>query len=126
MYLTYDRYKELGGQIPQEQYPLYAARADAIITRMTHGRIRQENPVRACVQYAAFALAEAIHTDVHQGADGREIASVSNDGVSVAYVSGGLSGAAEQIQRYTSVARAYLEYETDANGVFLLYAGVDA
>ena len=74
----------------------------------------------------AFALAEAIHADVRQGADGREIASVSNDGVSVAYVSGGLSGAAEQIQRYTSVARAYLEYETDANGVFLLYAGVDA
>ena len=63
---------------------------------------------------------------MRQGADGRESTSVSNDGVSIAYASGGLSGAAEQIQRYTSVVRAYLEYETDANGVFLLYAGVDA
>ena len=77
------------------------------------------------MQYAAFALAEAIHADVRQGADGREIACQQRRGM-VAYASGGLSGAAEQIQRYTSVARAYLEYETDANGVFLLYAGVDA
>lgn len=126
MYLTYDQYEELGGQTPEEQYPIYAARADAIITRMTHGRIRNETPVRPCVQYAAFALVEAMYGDAQQGADGREIASVSNDGVSITYASGGLAGASAQAQRYASIVRASLEWETDANGTFLLYAGVDA
>lgn len=126
MYLTYDQYKDLGGQIPEAAYEIYAARADAIITRMTHGRIRNEDPVRACVRYAAYALTEAIYDDVRQGADGRAITSVSNDGVSVSYASGSLPAAAEQMQRYTGIARLYLEFETDANGVYLLYAGVDA
>lgn len=126
MYLTYEQYTQLGGQIPEAEYPIYSARADAIITRMTHGRIRQEEPVRACVRYAAYALTEAIYSDVRQGADGREITSVSNDGYSVAYANRGLSAAAEQAQRYTHIARSYLEFETDSNGVFLLYAGVDA
>ena len=125
-YLTFFEYKSMGGAIAEESaFMRHNARAYAIITRMTHGRILNESPVRDAVKYATFDLINAINTDVLGGSDGREIASASNDGVSVSYVSGGSNAAAAIAQRYSAIVRQYLEYETDKNGTLLLYAGVD-
>lgn len=127
MYLTYKDYLSMGGEIPDAAlFDRYAARADAMLSRMTHGRIEGEAPVRPCVQYAALALIDAMHADAQSGAEGRELTSMSNDGVSVTYAGGSGTGAAQSAQRYTGIARQYLEWETDRNGTPLLYAGVDA
>lgn len=127
MYLTYDEYYDMGGAMTDEDaYARHAARADAIINRMTHGRIKDESPVRPCAMYAAFALIEAMHSDSIAASDGREIASMTNDGMSVTYTNGGSSATIERNKRYAGIVREYLEYETDANGTLILYAGVDA
>ena len=124
--LTYAEYKEMGGNIDESNFNRHIARASATITRMTHGRILNESPVRDSVKYAAFDLVNAICVDAQAGADGREIAAMSNDGISVTFATGGQSGAISAAQRYAAIVRGYLESETDANGTMLLYAGVDA
>lgn len=127
MILDFDTYAELGGAITDEMiYARISARAESIIHRITHGRILNESPVRENVQYAAFDMIEAIYADMQNGTDGREIESMSNDGVSVNYVSNGGTAAQERTNRYAGIARPYLDFETDANGTPLLYAGVDA
>ena len=120
MYLTQRQFENMGGaEMDDVVYNRYAAHADAVIDRMTHGRIKSEETVRANVQYAAFVLITAMVSD---GANnGREITSVSNDGVSVSYASG---TAANPQQRYANIARTYLENE-EIDGVSILYAGVD-
>lgn len=124
-YLTYYEYKEMGGTIPDVlAFERYLTRAAGLITRMTHGRVLNEKPTRNAVKYAAFDLVNIIQNDVQNGADGREIASMSNDGMSITYASGASKAAAANEQRYCSVVRQYLAWETDANGTPLLYAGV--
>ncbi len=123
MYLGHDAYLEMGGGIADANvYARYAARADSIIDRMTHGRIRDETPVRPCVQYAAFALAESLRADAE---DGREATGMSNDGVSVSYASSG-NAAMDRARRHAAIVSEYLQYETTEDGTPLLYAGVDA
>lgn len=120
MYLTQRQFENMGGaEMDDVIYNRYAAHADAVIDRMTHGRIKNEETVRANVQYAAFDLIAAMVSD--DAYNGREIASVSNDGVSVSYAS---STVASQQQRYANIARVYLENE-EIDGVSILYAGVD-
>lgn len=126
-YLTHYEYERMGGTITDALvFDRYMSRASAIITRMTHGRILNESPVRSAVKNAAFDLVSVIHADALNGADGREIAAMSNDGMSVTYVHNASNAAAATAQRHSSIVRGYLDWETDANGVPLLYAGVDA
>lgn len=84
----------------------------------------------ALVQNCAFELIELMAGEEELGsvAQGRDVASVSNDGVSVSFASGG-SGAASSANsqaRYMSIIRQWLDGATDANGVHVLYGGVDA
>lgn len=126
-YLTYYEYESMGGTISEEfVFDRCMSRASAIINRMTHGRVLNESPVRTAVKNAAFDLVCAVYGDTQNGADGREIASMSNDGMSVSYIPGASNAAAAIAQRYSSIVRQYLEWETTENGVPLLYAGVDA
>ena len=126
MYLEHAIYREMGGTIQEEHvYARYAERADNIISRMTHGRIRDETPVRPCVQYAAYALIEAMRADDAEGVSGREAVAMSNDGMSVTYASSG-NASVDRARRYAAIVSDYLEFEVDANGTPLLYAGVDA
>jgi hypothetical protein len=123
-YLTFKEYTGMGGSITDAAaFNRCILRATATISRMTHNRVADETPVRPAVQYAAFDLVNAIYADGQNGAEGREIASMSNDGVSVSFVDGGCATAA---QRHSAIVRSYLEHETDRNGTLLLYAGVDA
>ena len=123
MYLEHEAYLEMGGSIAEEGvYKRYAARADSIIDRMTHGRIRDETPVRPCARYAAFAL---ISNMCAEAEDGREAVSMANDGVSVSYASSG-NAAIDRARRYAAIVSDYLQYEEDESGTPLLYAGVDA
>lgn len=120
MYLTQRQFENMGGaEMDDVIYNRYAAHADAVIDRMTHGRIKDEETVRSNVQYAAFDLITAMVSD--SANNGHEVASVSNDGVSVTYASG---AATSPQRRYANIVRDYLENE-EIDGVSILYAGVD-
>lgn len=126
MYLTYDEYAGMGGGAPESAFPRLEARARAQLDRITFGRICGEDPVRENVKYCMFDLIGAIEAEDAMGslAAGREIASMSNDGVSVSFSSGGSGGARSAAARYTAIAHDWLATETTACGIPLLYAGV--
>lgn len=127
-YLTINDYIDLNGRESEpENFELLELRARQLIDRATHGRIRSESPVRQPVRMAMVELIDAIHADRLSDAEhgGREVSAVSNDGVSVSYVSGSQNDSS-RMTRYSAIIRMWLEPEVTASGVPLLYAGVDA
>lgn len=125
MYLTYDEYENMGGSAAEDLYPRLEAKARAQLNRVTFGRIVGEKPVRENVKYCMFDLISAIEADEGMGGltIGREVASMSNDGVSVSFTASG-SGGGTSAARYTAIVRSWLADETTACGIPLLYAGV--
>ena len=127
MYLTYDEYMDMGGGAQESAFPRLEAKARARLDLITFGRLVYEKPVRESVRFCMFDMINAIEADESLGATaaGREIASMSNDGVSVAFVPGSSSGGAKAASsRYAAIAKAWLANEVTACGVPLLYAGV--
>ena len=122
MYLTYSEYVGMGGTQPKSVFERFNTRAQALISRATHRRVETEQPVRPSVRYAAFDIVSAMISDADSGADTHEVASVSNDGVSVTYA---VSGKGPSV-RYSRILRDYLSDEVDVNGTPLMYMGVDA
>ena len=130
-YLDQAEYLEMGGTIPEDdelRYQRLESRASHAIDRATHGRIKGEKPVRNAVKFCVYEMIERYASDEAMvGMSGREIASMSNDGVSVSYVSGAsASGGSASALRDAESIRAWLMDEVDGNGTPLLYAGVDA
>lgn len=130
-YLDQAEYLEMGGTIPEDdelRYQRLESRASHAIDRATHGRIKGEKPVRNAVKFCVYEMIERYASDeAMAGMSGREIASMSNDGVSVSYVSGAsASGGSASALRDAESIRAWLMDEVDSNGTPLLYAGVDA
>lgn len=127
MYLTYDEYEDMGGGAPEDVFPRLEAKARAHLDRITFGRLQNDSPVRESVKFCMFDLINAVFGDESNGsmAAGREIASMSNDGVSVSFVSGsGSGGARASAARFGAIVRSWLANETTACGIPLLYAGV--
>lgn len=128
MYLEYTEFISEGAEdVTEEEFARHVMRAAKLIDRMTHGRIRDETVVRPCVRAAMRDLiAQSIaaeREDRQHG--GREIASVSNDGISVSYAQQGGTQARRALARAQIIAE-YLTGETTEDGVELLYAGTDA
>ena len=67
-------------------------------------------------QQSAFPRLEA---KARAAVSGREIAAMSNDGVSVSFTTSGKAAS-----RYTAIVRTWMAMETDAFGVPLMYPGV--
>lgn len=126
MYLTHQEYTDMGGELNAALFAPLSVRAEALLNKLTHGRAAGEDPARDALRYAAFALIGAMAEDQQSGGAGREIAAMSNDGVSITYAAGSGASGAQRAARYAAIAREYLEGEVDGNGVALLYAGVDA
>lgn len=129
-YLEFKSYAEMGGNLDSaDAYTRAEAKARRLIDRVTHNRLVDETPVRECVKYCMYYLISAIVADDNMNdiASGREIAAMSNDGVSVTFASGEAGNGAQAAQsRYMGIIRGWLDGETTASGVHLLYAGVDA
>ena len=120
MRFGFEDYIQWGGILDETVFNRHVFRACKLIDRLTHGRVKDETPPREAVGRAIAALIEAMAADEEGG--GREISSMSNDGLSVSYaVPNGQTPEA----RYVALARAHLEGEM-AGRVALLYAGVDA
>ena len=115
MYLSDSEYLSMGGTLTGSAFRRAEKRAEALIDRMTQGRLRNESPVRECVKELVFEL---IRTGYR--AEGTDVRSVSNDGYTVSY------GTRQETARSSAgLIRDYLSEETTAEGVPLLYAGVD-
>lgn len=127
MYLTYDEYSKMGGTVSREAYERTEAKARAVLDKYTFSRVANDNPVREAVKYCMYDLVNSLNADEMLGATtyGREISSMSNDGVSVSFVSGGgSSGGKSSFVRYASIVRLWLSDEYTYDGTPLLYAGV--
>ena len=122
-YLTLGDFERYGGikGLDSKVFDRYETKARRLIDRMTHYRLQSEKTVRESVKMCMVELVGAMAAEEAEGGAGsKEIASMSNDGVSVTYRqdSGG-SG-----HRQALIVRSWLDGETDANGINLLYAGV--
>lgn len=127
MILDYETYESMGGSANSAAFARLEAKAAHIVHRATHGRIRGETPVREAVKMCVYELIESMNAaEQETGMSGREIVSMSNDGVSVTYAQGAGDGNINRQSRLTGILSEWLIDETDANGTPLLYAGVDA
>lgn len=131
MYLSYDEFEDMGGAIEEEEvFNRYEAKARIQIDRATFGRLRNAAELPESVKYCMFELIAAIQANesISGMGAGREVASMSNDGVSVTFASGLSNTGSMQTQdkRNLSIIRGWLAGETTACGLPLLYAGVDA
>ena len=122
MYLEYGDYAQMGGEIEPDVYERLAAKAERLIDRATHARLKAQASVPDSVKYCIMELVNAIQADESMGgmSAGREISSMSNDGVSVSFTAMAASA------RYMEIIREWLDGETTEAGVHLMYAGCDA
>ena len=122
MYLDYGSYAQMGGELEPDVYERLAAKAERLIDRATHARLKAQSTVPMSVKYCIMELIDAIQADESMGgmSAGREISSMSNDGVSVSFTAMAASA------RYMEIIRQWLDGETTEAGVHLLYAGCDA
>lgn len=122
MYLTLDEYKQMGGEAESGEFARLEAKAARLIDRATHSRLESGYGIPNSVRYCMYDLICAIQADDGMGgaAAGREISSMSNDGVSVSFTAMAASA------RYMEIIREWLDGETTEAGVHLLYAGCDA
>ena len=122
MYLDYGDYAQMGGELDPDVYERLAAKAERLIDRATHARLKAQASVPMSVKYCIMELIDAIQADESMGSmsAGREISSMSNDGVSVSFAAMAASA------RYMEIIRGWLDGETTEAGVHLLYAGCDA
>lgn len=108
MYATYSYYKNqfFGGKLEAEDFYRYAKRACAEIDRVTFGRLTSmpESEIQDAVRDAVCAVAEQMYS--FENAKGAEIASESNDGVSVSYRD--VSDKRKQEQAISQTLRTYL------------------
>lgn len=126
MYLTYDAYLAMDGELDEEPFARLEAKARQKIDSMTFGRLVCDGEPPENVKYCMFELIAAMESDeAATGMSGREIASMSNDGVTVTYASGSQSASLSGAQaRYSAIVRAWLSGCTNSCGTPLFYAGV--
>lgn len=130
-YLTLERFLALGGdEALSDSFGQLEARARQVIDRATHGRLADAASLPESVEMTALELIQCMAADQRADAadDGRSIASVTNDGLSIHYATGDpkQSAVAARQARYMDIVRAWLAGEISADGTQLLYCGVDA
>lgn len=119
MYLTYSDYQTLGGTLDETAFDRFEAQAERHINRITHGRIESETTVRTAVKDLTFELVGslAVASTISSGG----MVSMSNDGVSATF-----RAPADSRKEINRLVADYLDREETADGIPLLYAGVDA
>lgn len=121
-YLTLGDFVRYGGSnIGEKLFERFELKARRLIDQLTHNRLHGEKTVRECVTMCMVELVGAmVAEEADGGAGAKEIASMSNDGVSVTYRQD--SGGSRH--RQVMIVRSWLEGEEAENGIPLLYAGV--
>ena len=131
-HLTLREYEDLKETEASEafaaQFAMLEARAHRLVDTLTHGRLANEDPLRNNVRYCLVQLIDAMAADAAMDAgSAREVASMSNDGVSVKFATGASPAIGGSTSlRNARIVRDWLDGELSAKGIMLLYAGVDA
>lgn len=119
MYLTLDEYEAMtDAEIDEIVFERLEYRARKKIDDATFGRLKNESPVREAVKRLMAELI-GVYSSEEDTAAGSGIASTSNDGVSVSYVSPEQAIKALN-QREAELIRLYLEGEMMSNGYSVL------
>lgn len=125
-YLTYDEYKELGGNLDQTPFNLLEYEARRIIDNRTLQRLKGINEKPQEVKMCMFSLINTINSYSNQGQTSKNISSESVGSYSVSYATG------TQIQETINSKNAeltdiVLNYLTGVivNGEHLVYLGVN-
>lgn len=80
MLLTYEKYTEFGGKLPENQYNIYEKLAEAGLYAIADGALPDTETVEACMYILVNAYTQADEMETQGVAK-----SYSNDGVSVSY-----------------------------------------
>lgn len=135
MYLTYQEYKNMGGTLEETSFEMYEFQARAKIDWYTFNRLQKETEfpeaIKRCMYLIISYLLQAnsisgvSSSDESGGAYTSNIASQSNDGVSISYnilsAKDAISNADAKIE---SVISQFLQGVTNSLGQKLLYRGV--
>ena len=114
MYLSYNEYKNIGGELSETAFKRHIIRAECYLDKETFGRVKSLSPVPDKVRYCIRDI-----VDMMDSQSGNNVSSWSNDGVSVSY-----NSQDEQSRAYHSILLEYLSNEVDKDGTPLLYRGV--
>ncbi len=119
MYLTLDEYEAMtDAEIDEIVFERLEYRARKKVDDATFGRLKNDSPVREAVKRRMAELI-GVYSSEGETAAGSGIASTSNDGVSVSYVSPDQAAKALN-QRESELIRLYLEDEKTPNGYSVL------
>ena len=120
-YITHAEYSVRGGKLEGEAFAMLEADARSYVDLYTFGRIAKDVRKTAELPYAEQLKSTMVAViDILAACDDvREVASVSNNGISVSYRDG---STIESVIART--VRRYLMYAVDADGVPLCYVGV--
>lgn len=122
-YLTYERYKQLGGTLDDAAFTLAEFKARKRVDYLTASRVQKMANVPEAVALCVFAL---IGLETSIGAESQIssplVTSYNTDGYSESY--GNIPTIAESDAVMNKTVRTYLTDERDDKGTPLLYRGV--
>ena len=113
MVLSYEEYRDLGGELSYTAFSVFGFEAEAKIKAVTHGRMTDSEPVKRCIVRICNILSKA---DVLKD----KVKSWSNDGVSETVADVSLEDYELQVKK---IIHDYLASEVDSENVPLLYLG---
>lgn len=127
MYLTFEEYQSMGGTLNETAYNTISIQVDAIIDYKSFNRLQKETYIGLDVKNCAFALTNLVNTKLNlfDSTQTKEIASQSNDGVSISY---NVLSATDMMSRYNfevnTIIQMYLHNTTNKLGQRILYRGL--
>lgn len=102
MYLTYDKYQEMGGTMPEAEYPMAERRARALLDDWTLGRVKRLETVPEEVELAMYEIVDRL-------GDAYEVNNVSSFGNGVNSI--GFTSASDQRAELFDLVQAILPIE---------------
>lgn len=131
MYITYDEYVELGGTFDEDTFNSYVWYAQVYIDEYTFNRLQNETEIPERVKRCMTEIMPLIYNIKNNILTGeiessaKEIASQSNDGVSISY---NILSAEQVIEKSKSeilgLIRMWLNGLRNSEGRLLLYRGI--
>lgn len=122
-YLTYEKYKELGGSLKEMPFKILEFETKSRIDGRTQNRFKDIEQIPKELEMCEYAIINSIHNTFEQSNKG--VASESIDGYSVSYLSPSEIQTAiiTKQKEIEDIMRAYL-LEVKVDGVPVLYRGL--
>ncbi len=127
-YLTYEEYKEYGGELPSTTFNSYVVDAQVIIDSKTFNRLSKMDEIPEKVKQCVFKLIDLMEQKsecFRMGNDNSSIISQANDGVSLTYNKMSPRQKVGELNRLMlETVNLYLAGVSDSKGRPILYRGI--